>query len=171
MSSVAEFYVPDDDILRELGRLQVLHGHLDHTLRLAIKRMLGISFDDPGYWNETRGMAAKLRERARKIIAEKYSHDDDTAPVLNKVLDDAEEVTILRNRALHSVWMKAPGEGAVLHDRDNTLKTHVAFQLPSIEDLTNVCERIRRIQSVLNHLTRKLPVVIDAGGLTLSDEA
>ena len=30
--------------------MQVLHSQLDHTLRLAIKRMLGISIDDPGYW-------------------------------------------------------------------------------------------------------------------------
>jgi hypothetical protein len=156
MSSEGEFYVPDDDILCALGRLQVLHSHLDHTLRLAIKRMLGISIDDPGYWNETRGMAAALRERAREIIAERYSEDDNTADILNKVLDDAEAATILRNRALHSVWMKAPGQEPVLHDRDNTLKMHVAFQVPTGEDLTSVSERIKRIQTVLNHLTRKL---------------
>lgn len=55
--------------------------------------MLGISINDPGYWNETRGMAAALRERARELIAESYSDDEDTADVLNKVLDDAEEAT------------------------------------------------------------------------------
>lgn len=126
MSSEGEFYMPDEDMLRELGRLQVLHSHLDHTLRLAIKRMLGISIDDPGYWNETRGMTAMLRDRARELIGERYSDDEDTAAILNKVLDDAEDATTLRNRALHSVWMKAPGEEAVLHDRDNTLKRHVA---------------------------------------------
>jgi hypothetical protein len=75
MSTEGEFYIPGDDILCELGRMQVLHSHLDHTLRLAIKRMLGISIDDPGYWNETRGMAGVLRERARKLIAERYSDD------------------------------------------------------------------------------------------------
>lgn len=52
MSTQGEFCVPGDDILRELGRIQVLHSQFDHTLRLAIKRMLGISIDDPGYWNE-----------------------------------------------------------------------------------------------------------------------
>jgi len=151
-----EFYVPDDDILRELGRMQVLHSHLDHTLRLAIKRMLGISIDDPGYWNETRGMAAVLRERARNLIAERYRDDSDTADTLNKVLDDAGEVTMLRNRALHSVWMKTPGEQPVLHDRDNTLKMHVGFQLPTVEDLVSVSNRIERIKRVLNYLTRTL---------------
>ena len=150
MSTEGKFYVPGDDILRELGRMQVLHSHLDHTLRLAIKRMLGISIDEPGYWNETRGMAAALRERAREVIAERY------ADILNKVLDDAEEATMLRNRALHSVWMKMPGEELVLHDRDNTLKMHVAFQPPTVEDLVSVSERLERIQRVLNHLTRKL---------------
>lgn len=156
MSSESEFYIPDDAILRELGRVQILHSHLDHTLRLAIKRMLGISIDDPGYWNETRGMAAALRKRARELIAKRYGDDDDTADILNKVVDDAEEATMLRNRALHSVWMKAPGEEPVLHDRDNWLKMHVSFQLPTVEDLVSVSNRVERIQRVLNHLTRKL---------------
>jgi len=79
MSSTAEFYVPDDDVLCELGRLQVRHSHLDHTLRLGIKRLLGISINDPGYWNETRGMSAGLRARARELIAERYSDDDNMA--------------------------------------------------------------------------------------------
>ena len=155
MSSEAEFYMPDDDILRELGRLQVRHSHLDHTLRLAIKRMLGISIDDPGYWNETRGMAAGLRARARELIAERYRNDDDTAGTLSKVLDDAEVATTLRNRLLHSVWMKAPEGKPVLHDRDNTLKLHVGFRLPTVEQVASVSERVERIQRVLNHITRK----------------
>jgi len=155
MSSKIEFYVPDDDILRELGRLQVRHSHLDHTLRLAIKRMLGISIDDPGYWNETRGMAKELRDRARKLIAERYSDDDNMAGTLNQVLDDAEVATTQRNRLLHSVWMKAPGGEPVLHDRDNTLKMHVGFKLPSVGEVASVSERVERIQRVLNHLTRK----------------
>jgi hypothetical protein len=155
MSSTGEFYVPDDDILRELGRLQIRHSHLDHTLRLAIKRMLGISIDDPGYWNETRGMAAGLRARARELIAERYSDDEGMADTLNKVLDDAEEATTLRNRLLHSVWMKASGAEPVLYDRDNTLKIHVGFQLPTVAEVAGVSERVERIQRVLNHLTRK----------------
>jgi hypothetical protein len=155
MSTKGELYVPGNDILCELGRIQVLHSHLDHTLRLAIKRMLGISIDDAGYWNETRGMAAALRERAHTLIAEKYCDDKDTADTLNKVLDDAEQVTQLRNRALHSVWIKPPGQEPMLHDRDNTLKRHVNFAQPTVADLASISERIERIQRVLNYLTRK----------------
>ena len=154
MSTMAEFYVPDDDILRELGRLQIRHSHLDHTLRLAIKRMLGISIDDPGYWNETRGMARELRTRARKLIAERYGHDDNMESTLNKVLDDAEEATTLRNRLLHSVWMKAPEGAPVLHDRDKALKIHVGFHLPTVAEIASVSDRIDRIQRALNQLTR-----------------
>jgi hypothetical protein len=155
MSAQGEFYEPDDAILCELGRLQIRHSHLDHTLRLAIKRMLGISVDDPGYWNETRGMAAELRARARKLIAKRYGEDDDTADILNKVLDDAETATTLRNRLLHSVWMKAVGAQPVLHDRDNTLKVHVGFQLPTVSEIASVSEQVERVQRVLNHLTRQ----------------
>jgi hypothetical protein len=156
MSTEAEFCIPDDETLCELGRMQVLHSHLDHTLRLAIKRMLDISIDDPGYWNETRGMAADLRRRARDLIGQIYRDDHDTADTLNGVLDDAEEVTLLRNRALHSVWIKRPGQEPMLHDRDNSLKTHVDFTPPAVADLAKISKRIERTQRVLNHLTRKL---------------
>jgi len=156
MSTEGEFYIPADAILRELGRMQVLHSHLDHMLRLVIKRMLGISLDDPGYWNETRGMAAALRERARKLIAERYSDDEDASGILRHVLGDAEEVTVLRNRALHSVWMKTPDGEPLLHDQDKTLEMHRAFQLPTVEDLVSVSDRIERIKRGLDDLTRKL---------------
>lgn len=51
--------------------------------------------------------------------------------------------------------MKAPGGEPVLHDRDNTLKMHLGFQPPTVEEVASVCERVERIQRVLNHLTRK----------------
>ena len=62
---------------------------------------------------------------------------------------------MLRNRALHGVWMKARGEEPALHDRDNTLKTHVAFELPAVETLKSVSARIERIQRILDHVTRR----------------
>jgi hypothetical protein len=112
-------------------------------------------------------MAADLRARARKLIAERYGDDDDT---LNKVLDDAEKATTLRNRLLHSVWIKAPGGQPALHDRDNTLKMHVGFRLPTVEEVASVSDQVARIQRALNHLTRKLrqqkapPKASGAGG-------
>lgn len=154
MGPESELYIPCDEILRELGLLQIRHTHLDHTLRLAIKRMLGISIDDPGYWNESRGMTAALRNRARELIAERHHDDYDTSDVLTQLLDSAEELTKLRNRALHSVWMKACCEAPVLHDRDNWLRKHVTFQPPSIEDLQSVSSRIEQCQRVLDDLTR-----------------
>jgi hypothetical protein len=154
-SSQYTYYIPEDDILRELGRLQIRHSHLDHTLRLAIKRMLGIPIDDPGYWNETRGMAAGLRDRARELIAERFSSKDDVADTLNRVLDDAELATTSRNRLLHSVWMKGADGKAVLHDRDNASKKHVGFHLPSGAEIASLSERIERIHRVIDHLTRQ----------------
>src|SRR2546427_12041797 len=101
-------------------------------------------------------MAAALRERTRGLIAERYRDDADTADILNKVLDDSEQATVLRNRALHSVWIRTPGQEPMLHDRDNALKIHVNFKLPTVEDLASLSKQIERVQRVLNHLTRKL---------------
>jgi len=157
----SDFHVPGDDILRELGRVQVLHGHLDYTLRLAIKRMLGIAMDDPRYWNATDAMTSELRKRAGELIARRYHDDEDTADPLYKVLDDAAEATKLRNMALHSAWMRVPGEAPLLHDRDRKLREHVHYHLPTLEDLANLCNRIQRVHRALNHITWKL---LDAAG-------
>ena len=154
MSMLGRFYVPDEDILRELGRMQVLHSQLDHMLRLVIKRTLGISIDDAGHWNETRGMAKTPRQRARKLIDAKYRDDNDKAGTLNKVLDDPEDVTLHRNLALHSVWIERPGAEPVLQDRDDTSREHRSFHLPTVEDLQRIGDRIARIQRVLDDLTR-----------------
>ena len=156
MSFQAQYYMPADEVLRELGRLQVVHSHLDHALRLGIKRMLGLSIDDPGYWTETRGMAGALRERLRQLIVERYRGDENTADMLNKVLDDAEEATEARNRVVHAAWMKTPEQGPFLHDRDNSLRDHVKYEPPTQIDLAELSGRIQRIHSVLDYVTRKL---------------
>ena len=148
--------MPDDDTLRELGRMQILHSQLDNMLRLVIKRALGISIDDPGYWNETRGMTRDLRERARRLIDERYEDDDNTAGLLNKALDDAEEATTFRNRIFHSVWIQDSGGQPVLQDRDKQSKEHKTYTLPTAEDIRSVSERIERIYRVLNVVTKRL---------------
>ena len=50
---------------------------------------------------------------------------------------------------------QASGAEPLLHDRDNTLRVHVGFQLPTVEEIASVSERVARVQSLLNHLTRK----------------
>ena len=50
--------------------------------------------------------------------------------------------------------MKAPGAEPVLHDRDNTLKMHVGFQLPTVEEVASVSERVERIQHVPSTISR-----------------
>lgn len=152
MAQLAQFHVPNDAILRELGRLQVLHSQLDHSLRLAIKRTLGISIDDLSYWTEAKGMSAELRKTLRKRIDEKFADDEDKADILNKVLDDAEEVTSHRNRALHSVWIKKPDGTVRLHDRDTSIKMHKEYLPPKVAELQSLAKRMARIQRVLDHL-------------------
>ncbi len=154
MSTEGEFYLPDDAVLRELGRVALLHSHLDHTLRLTIKRALGISIDDPGYWKQTHFMTKDLRDRTRDLINERYDADPDRADVLNKLLDDAEELTKHRNRVLHSVWVRIPGQEPVLHDRDIQTKQHNNYIPPTVEELVQLGRRIRDAQQILNVLTR-----------------
>lgn len=149
MKAQTQFFIPDESILRELGRLQVMHSQFDHTLRLMMMRTLGINMDDPKYWIETRGMTSALRERAREIINKKYSTNDNMSGLLNKILDDAEEITELRNRIVHSAWIKNPGEQPSLVDRDIATKSHRHFHCPSLGEIRSINERIQRVNRLL----------------------
>jgi len=154
MATLSEFYIPDDDaLLREVARVLIRHGHLDHMLQLAIKRMLGISIDDPGYTTETRGMSKGLRDRVRGLIDTKYA-EPAKRQVLNSLLDKAEQLSEHRHRLAHAVWMREPGQEPLLHDRGKD--GHKAYKLPTVEDLVSVGEQINQVQKTLNRLTQDL---------------
>lgn len=156
VSAEVEYLLPPDNILRELGRIQVLHSHLDHTLRLAIKRIRGIAIDDLEYWAATDYMSAGLRNRVLELVSETYKDDAETANTVRAILARHEEVTLFRNKVLHSVWMTWPGGQEVLHDRDKQLEQHVNYLPPTLNDLVSLGDQIKQVQATLDHITEKL---------------
>src|SRR4051812_30835207 len=118
MATLAQFYMPDDDaLLCAVGRVIILHGHLDHMLRLGIKRMLGISIDDPGYMSQTHGMTRTLRNRVRSLIDVRFVGEPERKEALISLLDIAEQLSEHRHTLAHAVWMREPGQEPLLHDR------------------------------------------------------
>lgn len=160
MAQLATFYLPEDEaLLREVGRVVIRHSHLDHMLRLAIKRMLGISIDDPGYMTETRGMTGALRETVRELIADTYGADDVMVEGLHALLDRADVLSEHRNRLVHSVWMQTPGVEPRLNFREkneNGQYEHREYEVPTVDNLVYVEQEISSVLELLDRVTRAL---------------
>jgi hypothetical protein len=146
MATTGEFYMPDDELLKQLGRVAIRHGHLDYVMRLAIKRLLGISTDDPGYATETRGMSRELRKTLRTHAAAKL--EGELLELLESLIVHAEAVTTLRNRVIHAVWMRVPGQEPRLYDKDRN------YPLPTAVQLAHIEQRIDTVLKIINALTR-----------------
>lgn len=148
MAEVGKMYLPDDEIALTVGRITIRHGQLDHVMRLAIKRMLGISIDDPGYASATKGMSKDLREKVMKRASERYVDEPEKLELMESLLDQAESVTRIRNRLTHSVWMQVEGQPPMMYDKDGR------YSIPTIGELQVIERQLDIMQRVLNILTQ-----------------
>jgi hypothetical protein len=153
MSTMIEFYMPNQNILMGVGRIVIRHGHLDHVLRLAIKRLLEISIDDPRYEVETKGMSKTLRTKLHKEFKRRFA-EPDLSRQFDKLLDLAAGLTSDRNRLVHCVWANLQQDGKKRkYLLDGTKHTYV---LPTVAELKRVDAAIYDLHVQLNELTRPL---------------
>lgn len=64
------------------------------------------------------------------------------------LLDKAAELTALRNRAVHAVWMQVTGRQPALYDRGGT------YAMPTIEVLVSIKKQIDTVKNIVNALSR-----------------
>ena len=71
------FHVPDDQaFLAGVGRVSLCHGHLDHTLRLLIETLAGISVPEARLGTAGEGSAA-LRDTAKRLAKAAFLKSDE----------------------------------------------------------------------------------------------
>lgn len=142
-------FMPEEAILREVGRIVIRHGHVDHSLRNAIKRVLKVSIDDPILVKWTKGMTGNLHRNLRELIEQQLGDSDD-AKMLYKVLDMAEELTASRNTLVHATWAhEKDASEPMLRDRE------ALYKIPTIEELKLVEEKLEDVMRLLRGLTKK----------------
>ncbi len=154
----ATSWVPDEARLMATGRVTVCHGHLEHALKLSLKRLLEISLDDPGYHDKVgKLMAWKLRVRIRDQLLIKFGGGLSPLPpkaqMLDQMLDDAEKLTTDRNRYTHGNWVETEAGERIIRDRDpetNELKTS---PIPTAEALNHLGERCAAMALAFDGLT------------------
>ncbi len=136
-------YMPAPALTREVGKIVIRHGQLDHLQRLTIKSLLGISITDALYKKETDKMSGELRERIKQLAA----HQD----VLDELITQIESIgrlTKLRNDIVHSVWSRTTTGGPVkLRDQKNDL----LHPLPTVKQLRAAEREMYSLFLTLNH--------------------
>ena len=107
-------WVPDDiELLAAIGRIAVLHGHLEYCLRMTIKSLTGVEVGESLRETELKGFK-RLRCRIEK---EARPGDGDKAAELLKIVDRSRAATDRRNELLHGFWCKRDGVPAVRIER------------------------------------------------------
>jgi hypothetical protein len=108
---------PSADILRELGRVVVSHGHLEEALRIAFKRMLKISVLDDAYdpirQLNMRDLRVQVLEKASEVLAGKpEALREFTAAVTESIAlsDD-------RNIYAHGLWARDGAAAPLIYDK------------------------------------------------------
>jgi hypothetical protein len=101
-------WVPEDkDLLAALGRIAVLHGHLEYCLRATFKtvtgRDIGTSLRETQL-KRFRELRCQIKEETQRRIG-----DRDAVDKLVKLLDRSRSATDERNKLLHGFWCERDG--------------------------------------------------------------
>jgi hypothetical protein len=141
--------MPNDDQLKELGRVIVQHAFLDLVLSRTIKMLEEMTEADA---NKTWGgvASARLREQVAKSAKKRLGVNSPVLPLLDALLEKAREVSSVRNLYAHGQWKNRDGELSI-HDLRNLMDT----PLPSARDLRALASRIRDVADEIDAARNK----------------
>ena len=150
MSADWEFVTPPAPIQRLVGALAIKHSHLDHAMRLCIKRMLGIGIRHPLYdLFIDAALTGSLRDRATKLLRASELNKADRQRIIELLLE-AQTLSTLRNRWVHGIWAKKPGVKLRVLDKKQW------YPVPSTETLKLLGADIDRVAAELDEVTKVL---------------
>lgn len=138
------FHVPiDKELLAALGVVTLRHEHLNHTLKMTIKSIAGITFEEASNALRYEG-SRSLRERIKKL-GKKELKESKALLKLQALLGRAERVTEKRNKFIHGIWAKE-------HDGDPGIMGDLGelHPLPTIKELESLANEMAEVTQELN---------------------
>lgn len=140
---------PSEDVLRELGRVVVSHGHLEEALRIALKRMLKISVLDDAYDPirklQMRDLRDQVLQKAAEVLASQPKARREFIAAVTKSITLSDE----RNLYAHGLWAR---KGAArLRIYDNKKGTHSP---PTVKQLLRLEQGLRNTTETVTRLTK-----------------
>lgn len=148
MAVMMSFHVPENhpEYLKSVARVSLTHSHLDYSLRMCIKSLLGISIDDALEKTDRWG-AGQLRTRIDDLATERFG-DGDVLARLQELVDRCEGASARRNRLIHDIV--AIDENGV--PRLGSIEWHL---LPKPEELDALATQLLELAKELNHARLK----------------
>jgi hypothetical protein len=138
------FHIPDNPaLLQAVGVVALRHAHLDHTLKMTIKTLTGVSVGEALAATEYES-SSSLRDRIRRLA--KRAIGDGTALVrLQALMTRCKSATEKRNELMHSIW------GREL-DGDPQVRGSDGWRpLPTVEELETLARSIKSLTFELNN--------------------
>ena len=140
---------PSEDVLRELGRVVVSHGHLEEALRIALKRMLKISVLDDAYDPIRRLKMRDLRKQILEKAAEVLADQPEALREFTAAVTESITLSDERNLYAHGMWAREGAAEPLIYD--NKKGPH---SLPTVEQLLHLDQGLRRTTETITHLTK-----------------
>ena len=140
------------NVQQRVGAVVIKHTHLEHVLRLCLKRLHALSIDSPEYDELMKDHnVSKRRRQIRDALATSRLNSDQQEEVLRLLLD-AEALSELRNSLARDTWARKANEPLMLVND----KTRTAVAVPSMAALKRCAADIDRVRARLNVLTNAL---------------
>lgn len=134
----------DDQLLAAVGKISIRHGQLDHVLRMTIKSITGLPFNE--VFEATRRQGSReLRIRVKKLAKQRLG-EGKALIGLEALLDRSQRATDKRNEKLHRVWAYNLEGDAVTRDEE-----HNWNPIPEIAELEKIATELADIAYRLNH--------------------
>jgi len=140
------FHVPDDPtLLAELGRVSVLHSHLDYILKMTIRTLSGVSVHevrDATTYESSSSLRERIKKLARQAIGE--------GPALIKLqalMQRCKRATERRNALVHGIYAKdMDGGEPIMSDADWSWKSQ-----PSLDELKELSSELETLTNEINN--------------------
>jgi hypothetical protein len=136
----------DPEFLKQFARANMLHAHLDNTLKMYVRSFEGTTIEDALEYIGYQG-AAKLRKRVAKLATERLGE----GKVLNMILGfikQCEEISERRNYLLHSpIARERDGQTFQMRARGG----NIWVELPTPELLEALADETFKLVEEMNH--------------------
>jgi hypothetical protein len=112
------FHVPEDDtdLLAALGEISIRHGHLDHLLRMIIKRFTDVTAQE-AMDATAKANSSELRRRVKKLARMKFG-EGAALVKMQALVEECRRITERRNALIHILCGKDSDGNAIAATED-----------------------------------------------------
>ena len=139
------FHVPDDpDLLAALGEISIRHGHLDHLLRMIIKRFTDVTAQQ-AMDATAKANSSELRRRVKKLARMKFG-EGAALVKMRALVEQCRRITERRKALIHILCGKDSDGSAIAATEDLRFWT-----MPPATEVRSLAADMDRLSREIQH--------------------